>query len=185
MSGGGHARVAGKHPATALDIDILHEAGLWSPAGEETVRRAALRAFEVAGEGGQAELCVVLADDAFVQTLNKTYRGKDKPTNVLSFPTGEIPVAAGPEPLWGGETGRARPLGDIVLAEETLIREAAEQGKSFADHLSHLVVHGVLHLLGEDHEDDDAAEVMEGLERDILASLGIADPYASDGARAE
>ncbi|HEX7776745.1 MAG TPA: rRNA maturation RNase YbeY [Parvibaculum sp.] len=185
MNGGGHARVAGKSPASALDIDILREAGVWSSAAEETVRRAALRAFEVAGEGGEAELCVVLADDAFVQTLNKTYRGKDKPTNVLSFPTGAIPVAAGPEPLWGGETGRARPLGDIVLAEETLIREASEQSKSFTDHLSHLVVHGVLHLLGEDHEEDDAAELMEALEREILSSLGIADPYATAGARPE
>lgn len=180
---GGHAHAAGKHSAPVLDIDILHEAGIWSPAGEEAVRRAARRAFEVAGGGDAAELCVVLADDAFVQTLNKTYRGKDKPTNVLSFPTGAIPVAVGPEPLWGGETGRARPLGDIVLAEETLTREASEQGKSFADHLSHLVVHGVLHLLGEDHEEDDAAEAMEALEREILASLGIADPYSSEQAR--
>jgi probable rRNA maturation factor len=171
--------------APALDIDILHEAGVWSQVSEELARRAALRAFEVAGEGGEAELCIVLADDAFVQTLNKTYRGKDKPTNVLSFPTGAIPVATGPEPLWGGETGRARPLGDIVLAEETLIREASEQGKSFADHLSHLIVHGVLHLLGEDHEEDDAAELMEALEREILASLGVADPYATAGARFE
>jgi probable rRNA maturation factor len=179
----GSVRAAGKQSAPALDIDILHEAGSWSPAGEETVRRAAIRAYETAGENTPAELCVVLADDAFVQKLNKTYRGKDKPTNVLSFPTGAMPVAIGPEPMWGGDTGRARPLGDIVLAEETLKREAEEQGKSFADHLAHLVVHGVLHLLGEDHEEDDAAEMMEALEREILASIGIADPYASEQAR--
>ena len=107
----------------------------------------------------------MLADDAFVQHLNKTWRGKDQPTNVLSFPAGE-------------NTAGIDHLGDIVLALETITREAREQDKKPADHLTHLVVHGMLHLLGYDHEDDDEAEEMEALERRILAGLGIADPYA-------
>jgi probable rRNA maturation factor len=180
---GGVARKAGKPravtPAPGLDIDIMREAGQWARNSATLVRRAATRAYEAAGEAADAELCVVLADDAFVRKLNKSYRGKDKPTNVLSFPAGAIPVAAGPEPLWGGADRNARPLGDIVLAAETIAREAEKQGKSLGDHLSHLVVHGLLHLLGEDHEDDDEAEAMEARERTILASLGIADPYAA------
>ncbi len=162
----------GLSQVSGLEIDILREAGDWAADTEEWVRRAAEHAYVVAGPSEEAELCVVLADDPFVQTLNKTYRGKDKPTNVLSFPTGAMPVAAGPEPM------HSPLLGDIVLAIETIAREADEQGKSFPDHLSHLVVHGVLHLLGHDHEVDAEAEEMEALERDILEDLDIADPYA-------
>lgn len=156
-------------PVSGLEIDILREAGDWAPDAEELVRRAAEHAYVVAGPSEEAELCVVLADDPFVQALNKTWRGKDKPTNVLSFPTGDMPQA---EPV------QTTLLGDVVLALETIEREAQEQRKSFADHLSHLVVHGVLHLLGHDHEVDAEAEEMEALERDILEDLDIADPYA-------
>lgn len=182
MSGGRTARIRtacdGESPLAGLSIDVMREAGDWAGNAEDTIRRAAEHAYVVAGPGDEAELCVVLANDEFVQALNKTYRGKDKPTNVLSFPTGAIPVAIGPEPLT--DLG-PRLLGDVVLAHETIAREAAEQGKSFAHHLSHLVVHGVLHLLGLDHEGDEEAEEMEALERDILEDLDIPDPYASTG----
>ena len=96
---------------------------------------------------------------------------------MLSFPTGDIPVAVGAEVF--ADMG-PRLLGDVVLAQETIEREAAEQSKSFSDHLTHLVVHGVLHLLGQDHENDLEAEEMEAMERDILEDLNVADPYAAD-----
>lgn len=110
---------------------------------------------------GDFEIAVVLADDAFVQNLNKQYRGKDKPTNVLSFPAS----------LGDGE------LGDIILAFETIEREAAEQQKTFRNHATHLLVHGFLHLLGYDHIEEKEAEIMEKLEIKILKKLGISNPY--------
>jgi len=115
---------------------------------------------------GIAELSIVLTDDAEQKALNRDWRGIDKPTNVLSFPQIE-PFS----PVVGI-------LGDITLARETLEREAAELGKSFQDHFAHLVVHGFLHILGYDHIDEADALVMEGLETQILSSMGIADPYA-------
>jgi probable rRNA maturation factor len=169
-----------RSPVSGLEIDILREAGDWDSAADEIVRRAAEHAYVVARGGEAAELCIVLADDALVATLNKTYRGKEGPTNVLSFPAAEMPGATGPEPLLSGETPL---LGDVVLAQETIAREAEQQQKSFTSHLSHLVVHGVLHLLGHDHLDDLEAEEMEAMERDILEDLGIADPYAADDVR--
>jgi probable rRNA maturation factor len=124
-------------------------------------RRAARAALRGAGRpDADAELSLVLADDATVHALNARWRKQDKPTNVLSFPGGD-PVL----------------LGDVVLAFETVRREAVEQGKTLGDHLSHLVVHGVLHLLGFDHRKRREAEAMETLERRVLAGLGIADPY--------
>lgn len=114
---------------------------------------------------GVAELSIVLLDDAEQRVLNRDWRQIDKPTNVLSFPQIEP---------FGPVVGI---LGDITLARETLEREAAELGKSFTDHFTHLVVHGFLHILGYDHIDDDEALVMEGLETQILATLGIDDPY--------
>jgi len=169
----------GSSPVGGLEIDVMREAGDWPSNAEEIVRRAAEHAYVVAGPARDAELCIVFGDDAFVQNLNKTYRNKDKPTNVLSFPTGDIPAAVGAEVF--ADMGPWL-LGDIVLAQQTIEREAAEQSKSFADHLSHLVVHGVLHLLGQDHEEDQEAEEMEAMERDILEDLNIADPYAADAA---
>ena len=114
---------------------------------------------------GVAELSIVLLDDAEQRELNRQWRQIDKPTNVLSFPQIE-PFS----PVVGI-------LGDITLARETLEREAIEQGVSFTDHYTHLVVHGFLHILGYDHIEDDEALVMEGLETQILATLGIEDPY--------
>jgi len=115
---------------------------------------------------GAAELAIVLTDDAEQHELNRQWRGKDSSTNVLSFPQIE-PFA----PVIGI-------LGDITMARETLEREAREQGTSFPDHFTHLVVHGFLHILGYDHLSDAEALQMEGLETQILASLGIDDPYA-------
>lgn len=111
-------------------------------------------------------LAILLADDARLAELNGQFRGKPKPTNVLSFPDGSDQ---------GAEGGTY--LGDLALARETVFREAADQGKSALDHTLHLVVHGILHLLGYDHDTDRAALEMETLERHILADLGIADPY--------
>ncbi len=114
----------------------------------------------------EAELAIILADDARIQELNRDWRGKDKPTNVLSFPAAE------------GEGIETAPLlGDVIIAFETVAREAEAEGKTIADHFTHLVVHGTLHLFGFDHEADDEAEEMENTERAVLANLGVADPY--------
>jgi probable rRNA maturation factor len=117
----------------------------------------------------RVELCIVLADDTEQQRLNSLFRGQDTPTNVLAFPAWEPGMRAAP--------GAPLLLGDIVLAFETVAREAAEQSKPFTDHLRHLIVHGVLHLLGYDHQTAGAASIMEALERVILAKLGVPDPY--------
>jgi len=139
------------------------------PGVEELCRAAAAAALATAPRRKASELSLVLADDATVRDLNRRWRGQDRPTNVLSFPAG-----GGPAPV--------ALLGDVVLAFETVAREADEQGKSLGDHLAHLVVHGVLHLLGHDHEQDRAAKRMEALETGILAGLGIADPYRARSA---
>lgn len=156
-----------------VDVSVTREAGDWPEDAEWQAERAALAALAAAWdeEEGPAELSVVLADDALVHQLNRDYRGKDRPTNVLSFALTE---AEEPE-----AEGAPLMLGDVILAFETVEREAAEQGKSPPDHMTHLVVHGVLHLLGYDHETDDDAEEMEDLETRILATLDIADPYAA------
>ena len=113
------------------------------------------------------EITVALTDDVEMRELNRTWRSKDEPTNVLSFPAGDAP-------------GEEAMLGDVVIAYETTEAEAVAAGISLSDHVSHLVVHGVLHLLGFDHLDDAEAEQMEDLERKALASLGIADPYGRE-----
>lgn len=153
-----------------LNIEISRNSDGWPDALDaraEAAVRAAL-AQSKAKITGAAELSIVLTDDAEQQVLNRDWRGIDKSTNVLSFPQIEP---------FGAVAGL---LGDIILARETLVREADEQGVSFEDHFTHLVVHGFLHLLGYDHMDDDEALAMEGLETQILASLGVADPYAED-----
>lgn len=159
----------------SIDLDISIEAGDWSAFddAEHLIRIAAqaLAGHPEALDLRGREASVVLADDATAQRLNATYRGKDAPTNVLSFPFAPPPGAA-PE-----ET--ARYLGDIILAAETLLREAADLGISPSHHLQHLVVHGLLHLLGFDHMEDAEAETMEAIEIRALADLGIANPYAS------
>ncbi|MEZ5668424.1 MAG: rRNA maturation RNase YbeY [Alphaproteobacteria bacterium] len=139
----------------------------------ETARRAAGAAVAAAlGRGRIAELTVVFDDDAAVRSLNARWRGKDRPTNVLSFP------AATPAELAAPAAAMPLLLGDVVLAYETCRAEAEADGKRLADHVAHLVVHGVLHLLGHDHREEAEAERMEALETAILAGLGVADPYA-------
>lgn len=159
-----------------LNVDVVEDAGCWAALApvERLVGAAALALAEHPRFAGHApaEACVALSDDASVRRLNASYRAKDKPTNVLSFPAGRR-----------HEQGRSRVLGDIVLACETLFREASEQRVEPAHHLQHLVVHGILHLLGYDHEADEEAEAMEALEVEILGRLGIASPYADEPLR--
>ncbi len=155
-------------------IDLAVEDERWEtavPDLELLVTRAVEAGLAVAPERpeGPVEVSVLLADDETVQELNRTWRGKDKPTNVLSFP-------AAPQPR---HAEAALPLGDVVLAYETMVRESEEQGKPLQNHLVHLLVHGTLHLVGQDHELGLAeAEAMEALEVAALATLGIPDPYS-------
>ena len=154
----------------ALTVDVLTESPQWDaqPGAEATVRRAIAQAAAIEGTADPAaEISVLLCDDPVIAALNARWRGRNEPTNVLSFPA---PRA--------GDSGTPAHLGDIAIACETVIREAQEQGQPVSRHLAHLAVHGFLHLLGYDHGTDDEAERMEQLERDILASLGIPDPYA-------
>jgi len=131
---------------------------------------------ELATSPVAVEVSVKLADDDEVHALNASYRGKDKPTNVLSFPMVQDDLL---DVLDIGDDGEVL-LGDIILADGVCRREAAEKGASVADHATHLIVHGMLHLLGYDHIDDGEAEAMEAIERAALATLHIADPYAID-----
>src|SRR5262249_14152298 len=161
---------------SAITVEV--EAEAWRrilPDAETRVADLARLALRAACPGiGPAGISSLLADDAAVQELNRTWRGKDSPTNVLSFPATETTEGEMPEPEFAGVPLE---LGDIALACETCEREALAQGKRVADHVAHLVLHGVLHLLGYDHLDEDEAERMETLEIRILAGLGIADPY--------
>lgn len=162
----------GAAPQAPLDIGISVEAGAWPDEErlELLVRDAVSAALAELGLAPPAgcELGVVFTGDEAIRDLNFRWRGKDRPTNVLSFPV--LPLRAGaPLPPM---------LGDIVLAFETVDREAQAEGKPFEAHLCHLIVHGFLHLLGYDHEGETDAEVMEGSERRILARLAIPDPYA-------
>ncbi|WP_035266041.1 rRNA maturation RNase YbeY [Ahrensia sp. 13_GOM-1096m] len=153
-----------------VEIDIAENAGDW-PNVKDLVQRAITHVFDMLEMADvESELSLVLTDDTEVQGLNAAWRKKDKPTNVLSFPAFEIEAGQKPGPM----------LGDIVLAYETVKREAEQESKSFEDHTSHLIVHGLLHLLGYDHENDTEAEHMEGLETTILGKMGIDDPYAPD-----
>lgn len=155
-----------------IDIDVLFEAGAWPGKRklEGLVAKAVRSALaEMKAAGGEAsELSVVFSDDAHIKRLNAQWRSKDKPTNVLSFPAFPVEIGGKIPPM----------LGDIVLAAETVRREAELEGKPLEHHIAHLVIHGVLHLLGHDHEDDAQAEAMEAIERAALARLAIPDPYA-------
>jgi probable rRNA maturation factor len=154
--------------------EVLVVAECWrtEPDAEAVIQRAVATAAEmVEADVGEAELAVMLTDDAGIRTLNGNWRGIDKPTNVLSFPALQPTGAKRP-----GDAPRM--LGDIAIAYETTRKEADDEQKPFDHHLSHLAVHGFLHLIGYDHENDDDAEAMEALEAEILAQLGIPDPYA-------
>ncbi|MEJ1159652.1 rRNA maturation RNase YbeY [Prosthecomicrobium sp. N25] len=151
-------------------VDILVEAADWgSEADWRPLVEVAVAATVAAGAfeaPAGAEVSVVLTDDARIRVLNRDFRGFDKPTNVLSFPGSDEDEDLGPL------------LGDIVVARETAAREALDEGRPLAHHVSHLIVHGLLHLVGYDHEEEADAEAMERLETRILAGLGIPDPYA-------
>jgi len=157
-----------------LHIDIEQDDDRWNAVDAQLMERieqslrAAIAATDYApclNDGETAELSLLLSSDEHVQTLNKAYRGKDKPTNVLSFPGDE------------GVQGLPRHFGDIIIAYDVVMQEAEAQKKHPADHLLHLCVHGCLHLLDYDHIRDEDAEIMENLERQILKTLGISDPY--------
>lgn len=149
---------------TKFAINYVFEAKQWRavmPKLRAITNKAlsqALDAEDIAAEG--LSISVVLADDAFVQELNKTYRSKNKPTNILSFQSDEEDY-----------------LGDLILAYETLEREAQEQHKTLQDHYTHLIVHGLLHLLGYNHEKDNEAKIMENKEISILSALNVKNPY--------
>lgn len=188
-------------PAVTLAIDVMLEAAAWRAAvrgvealcrrAAEAAARAALPVTPLADAAvlqtpGLA-LCVVLEDDAAVAALNKAYRGQDRPTNVLAFAALETAdgVVLLPGTDQGGAAGGTDPeddepahLGDVIVAFETTRDEAVRDNRPLTDHLTHLVVHGVLHLLGHDHRDDAQAAEMEALEIRILADLGVANPYA-------
>ena len=166
--------------STTFEIAVsVHDAAWLDALGDLEVRArsAVTTALEHLEVGGQPlEVSLVFTDDAEQRILNRDYRQRDRATNVLSFPNMADDT--------GAPAGLPRLLGDVVLARETIAREAAEQGKSLADHSTHLVVHGTLHLLGYDHDEAAEAAAMEALEIAILAALGIADPYAGDAAAA-
>lgn len=154
------------------EVLVVAEAWQNEPDAEAVIQRAIAAAVETAdADTDEAELAIMLTDDAGIRTLNGNWRGIDKPTNVLSFPA--LQPAGGT-----GADDAPRMLGDIAIAYETTRREADDEQKPFDHHLSHLAVHGFLHLIGYDHEKDDDAEIMEALETEILAQLGIPDPYA-------
>jgi probable rRNA maturation factor len=157
---------ARKRREGAPPIDIQVASKLWNgqPLAEQTVRDA-IAAAAAALRKTSGEVSVVLTDDAAIRALNRDWRKIDKPTNVLSFPA---PKAV---------SGSATMLGDIVIAYETLARECTEENRIFLHHLSHLTVHGFLHLIGYDHQNDAEADEMEGLETKIMANLKMPDPY--------
>jgi probable rRNA maturation factor len=152
-----------------IEIDVEDPSWNQIPDLEGLTKRAVAAALaETTFSADSCDVAILFTNDEVMGEINTAWRGKSGPTNVLSFPApGDLPV---PE-------GEARPLGDIVLASGVVTREAAEQGKSLPDHVAHLIVHGILHLLGHDHEDDDEAHQMESLETEILKGLGISDPY--------
>jgi len=177
-AGGGNAGAQVKVGAK-VKVGIVVQSALWRqlPAARQTVRRAIAAAASHNDMALHGQVALVLTDDATIRGLNRQWRGQDKPTNVLSFPDA---AAKGRPP-----DGRAREaddsFGDIAIAFETVAREAEAEGKPVLDHLAHLAVHGFLHLTGFDHESDGEAEAMEQRERDILARLGVPDPYAHAG----
>lgn len=155
-----------------IHYDMSIESGQWKSedALGKIVNQVLKSTLQQLGfEKIDSELSLVFTDDAHIRSINDKWRHIDKATNVLSFPAFAITVGEKPGPI----------LGDIVIAYETVLREANEENKTFDHHLSHLIVHGLLHLMGYDHQNDDEAEQMEQLERKILADIGISDPYAN------
>jgi probable rRNA maturation factor len=156
-----------------LRIDVLIDSDRWKSADNiRTLVRRAVAEAASAQSTSERELAIVLTDDSAIRQLNRLWRGVDAPTNVLSFPAAT--KQAEDEPAH---------LGDIVLAYQTIAREAETEGKPFTHHVAHLAVHGYLHLIGFDHEQDDDAEAMEQTERKILHRLSIPDPYRQNAGK--
>jgi probable rRNA maturation factor len=150
-----------------VTVEVQLSSSLSHDAGKQSVTTWANRVIDFqGGEAAATEVCIRLVAEEESRSLNATYRGKDKPTNVLSFPA-EVDL---PEL-------EKRVLGDIVICAPVVEREAIEQSKSLSDHFAHMVVHGMLHLYGYDHVDLSEADVMEGIEREILGQSGVDDPY--------
>lgn len=163
-------------------VDCVIEDTRWEAAGLDALAHTATRATLAALGLPDAGLSLVVmgCDDARIATLNADFRAKPQPTNVLSWPAWDLSAEAeggAPEAPEVGTPEEPEALGDIAIAWETCAREAAEAGKPMADHVTHLLIHGLLHCLGYDHIRDSDAEVMEALEVRILASLGLPDPY--------
>jgi probable rRNA maturation factor len=155
----------------AHKVNVLIQDRRWEKSLPRLItftRRFALHALDLSK--AKVEVTIVLASDSLVRGLNHQFLGKDKPTNVLSFPQ---PPAVKSAP----KASKTAEIGEVVLAFETVRKEAMTQGKPFVNHLGHLVVHGILHLLGYDHERSGDARVMERLEADILSMLGMPNPY--------
>jgi probable rRNA maturation factor len=167
-----------RRAARGPTIDVVIASARWrkAPQASRLVRRVIASAAPARAR--KAELSVMLTADRAIGALNRQWRGQDKPTNVLSFPTPKL-AKPGSEPTSKSRRGGAHHLGDIVIAYETTAKEARAEGKSFDHHLAHLALHGFLHLLGYDHESHRQAEIMERRERMILARLGVPDPYAA------
>lgn len=163
------------------DFDIVIEDDRWQAVDLETLAEAAAQATlsHLGLDADQAELSLLACDDARIMALNADFRDKPRPTNVLSWPAeerGAVTPGGDPLPVEPGIDGLLE-LGDIALAYETCAAEAQAAEKPLADHVTHLIVHGLLHLLGYDHENDPDALLMEGLEREILGKMGLDDPY--------
>jgi probable rRNA maturation factor len=164
-------------------VDVVIEDDRWEAADLEVLAFRAVRAAlaDLGLPEAGLTLCLMGCDDARIAALNGEFRGKAKPTNVLSWPAWVLAADADgavPEPPEPGTAEAPESLGDIALAWETCMREAEEAGKPFADHVTHLIVHGLLHLLGYDHVRERDAERMEAAEVRILATLGLSDPYS-------
>jgi probable rRNA maturation factor len=166
-----------------LALERVDDDGDWTAFGpvDELIAGVARVLAEAAELSGAypATAAVALSSNTAVRRLNAAYRGKDKPTNVLSFPMVQADLIGALDNTDDGEVL----LGDIILAQETCAREAHERGISLADHTAHLIVHGTLHLVGHDHENDAEAEAMEALEIRALETLGLPDPYGDRGNR--
>ena len=152
----------------SVRIDVQRATDEDGTPDDEFVAAWVTRAIEAATVPGDSEVSVRIVDAAEIQALNRDYRSKDRPTNVLSFPAGDVAGLPDDEPA---------PLGDIVVCASVVRDESATQGKVVADHWAHMLVHGALHLLGYDHQSDKEADAMEALERTILSAHGIGDPY--------
>lgn len=166
------ARDQRKNTAPAIDIVVTSPRWKAQPRAKTALRRA-IAAAAATVSTTRGELAIVLTDDSEMRALNRRWRGKDKPTNVLSFPAKDSFAVQ----------GATRLLGDVVIAYQTTAREAREEHKTFTQHLSHLAVHGYLHLLGYDHEAERDAKRMEKLEAAVLARLNLPNPYIKDGAK--